>query len=226
VSSQLRRSSENPRRHDLVFVRPAAWRSFLETRDDLAKDPLVAAWVDQGWPLIARRYAPNENNGVPLGLPLPPAARKQRIGLLMNSADIVSTTRPPLLSAAVRVAPAAWVPTLRTLDNLTTRYGVEARVFGSLAWCLLTGLNYLSASSDFDFTLSLPRPGEFARLITELAALDSTAPMRLDGEMVRDDGAGVHWRELHSGAREVLAKTVGKPTLLNSAEFIGGRIRS
>jgi phosphoribosyl-dephospho-CoA transferase len=226
VSSQLRRSSENPRRHDLVFVRPAAWRSFLETRDDLAKDPLVAAWVDQGWPLIARRYAPNENNGVPLGLPLPPAARKQRIGLLMDSADMVSTTRPPLLSAALRVAPAAWVPTLRKLGNVTTRYGVEARVFGSLAWCLLTGLNYLSANSDLDFTLSLPRPGAFARLITELAAIDSTAPMRLDGEIVRDDGAGVQWRELHSGAREVLAKTVGKPTLLNSAEFIGGRIRS
>jgi phosphoribosyl-dephospho-CoA transferase len=48
--------------------------------------------------------------------------------------------------------------------------------------------------------------------------------MRLDGEIVRDDGAGVHWRELYSGACEVLAKTVGGPTLLNSAEFIGGSI--
>jgi len=46
--------------------------------------------------------------------------------------------------------------------------------------------------------------------------------MRLDGEIVRGDGAGVHWRGTALGAREVLAKTVGRPTLLNSAEFIGG----
>jgi phosphoribosyl-dephospho-CoA transferase len=105
-------------------------------------------------------------------------------------------------------------------------YGMEARVFGSLAWCLLTGLNYLSASSDLDFILSLPRPREVADLMTELAIIDSVAPMRLDGEIVRDDGAGVHWRELHSGARDVLAKTIGTPTLLNSDEFIRGSIQS
>jgi phosphoribosyl-dephospho-CoA transferase len=140
----------------------------------------------------------------------------------MDPAGIRSTARPPLLSAAIRVAPKGWAPTLNTLDAVATRYGVEARVFGSLAWCWLTGLNYLSASSDLDFTLSLPRPREFAELMTELAAIDNAAPMRLDGEMVRDDGAGVHWRELYSGAREVLVKTVRQSTLLNSAEIIGG----
>jgi phosphoribosyl-dephospho-CoA transferase len=102
--------------------------------------------------------------------------------------------------------------------------GVEARVFGGLAWRLLTGLNYLSVSSDLDFILSVPRPRDLTELMTELDSIDSAAPMRLDGEIVRDDGAGVHWRELHSGARHVLAKTVGRPTLLNSAEFIGGSI--
>ena len=224
MSSHSRRNSENPRRHDLVFVCPAAWRSFLDTRDDLADDPLVAGWVDRKWPLIARRLAADEGHGVPLGLPLPPSAGKRRIGLLMDPADIASTARPPLLSAAFRVAPDAWIPTLRTLNYVATRYAVEARVFGSLAWCLLTGLNYLSANSDLDFTLSLPRPGEFAELMTELAVIDRAAPMRLDGEIVRDDGAGVHWRELRSGARDVLAKTVRQPTLLNSAEFIGRSI--
>jgi phosphoribosyl-dephospho-CoA transferase len=110
------------------------------------------------------------------------------------------------------------------LDHVAARLGVEARVFGSLAWCLLTGLNYLTGRSDLDFILSLPHPRHFAVLMTELGSIDSAAPMRLDGEMVRDDGAGVQWRELHSGAGEVLAKTLGGPTLLNSAEFIGGSI--
>jgi len=224
MSSHSRRSSENPRRHDLVFVSPTAWRSFLETRDELADDPLVAGWINRGWPLIARRLAADEGQGVPLGLPLPPSAGKRRIGLLMDPAGIASIARPPLLSAAFRVAPVAWIPTLRTLNYVATRYAVEARVFGSLAWCLLTGLNYLSESSDLDFILSLPRPRDFPELMTELDSIDSAAPMRLDGEIVRDDGAGVHWRELHSGAREVLAKTVRRPTLLNSAEFIGGSV--
>jgi phosphoribosyl-dephospho-CoA transferase len=224
VNLPSRRASENPRRHDLVFVSPTAWRSFLESRAELADDALVAGWVDRGWPLIARRLAPEEGHGVPLGLPLPPSAGKRRIGLLMDPVGIRSTARPPLLSAAFRVAPAAWIPTLRTLNHVATRLGVEARVFGSLAWCLLTGLNYLSVSSDLDFILSLPRPRDFPELMTELDSIDSAAPMRLDGEIVGDDGVGVHWRELHSGARDVLAKTVGRPTLLNSAEFIGGSV--
>jgi phosphoribosyl-dephospho-CoA transferase len=226
MSSPSRRASEHPRRHDLVFVSPTAWRSFLESRAELAEDALVAGWVDRGWPLIARRLAPEEGHGVPVGLPLPPSAGKRRIGLLMDPVGIRSTARPPLLSAAFRVAPAAWRPTLRTLNRVATRLGVEARVFGSLAWCLLTGLNYLSASSDLDFILSLPRPRDLPELMTELDSIDSAAPMRLDGEIVRDDGAGVHWRELHSGASDVLAKTVGTPTLLNAAEFIGGSIQS
>jgi phosphoribosyl-dephospho-CoA transferase len=60
--------------------------------------------------------------------------------------------------------------------------------------------------------------------MTELDSIDRAAPMRLDGEIMRDDGAGVHWRELRSGARDVLAKTVGRPRLFNAAEFIGGSI--
>jgi phosphoribosyl-dephospho-CoA transferase len=110
------------------------------------------------------------------------------------------------------------------LNHVAARLGVEARVFGSLAWCLLTGLNYLSGSSDLDFILSLPHPRDFAKLMTELDSIDGDAPMRLDGEFVRDDGAGVHWRELHSGARDVLAKTAATPRLMNSTEFIGGSI--
>jgi phosphoribosyl-dephospho-CoA transferase len=226
MNSPSRCASENPRRHDLVFVSPTAWRSFLESRADLADDPLAAGWVDRGWPLIARRLMREEGHGVPLGLPLPPSAGKRRIGLLMDPAGIRSTARPPLLSAAFRVAPAAWIPTLRTLDYVAARLGVEARVFGSLAWCLLTGLDYLSVRSDLDFILSLPHPRDFAELMAALGSIDSAAPMRLGGEIVRDDGAGVHWRELHSGARDVLAKTVGGPTLLNSAEFTGGSISS
>src|SRR5258708_32667151 len=127
VSSPSRRASENPRRHDLAFVSPTAWRSFVETRDDLAEDPLVAGWVDRGWPLIARRSAPEEGHGVPLGLPLPPSAGKRRIGLLMDPVGIRSTARPPLLSAAFRVSPAAWVPSSGALNQMSHHLVWESR---------------------------------------------------------------------------------------------------
>ena len=140
----------------------------------------------------------------------------------MDPTSVRSIKRPPLLSTALWAAPAAWLPTMRALDNVAVRHGLEARVFGSLAWCLLTGMNYLNARSDLDFILSPSRSAGFAGLTTELAAIASAAPMQLDGEIVRSDGAGVHWRELQSGARVVLAKTVREPILLNSAEFISG----
>ena len=43
--------------------------------------------------------------------------------------------------------------------------------------------------------------------------------MRLDGELVRDDGAAVNWRELQAGAREILVKTVGGVALIERQHF-------
>ena len=50
--------------------------------------------------------------------------------------------------------------------------------------------------------------------------------MRLDGELVRDDGASVNWRELHTGEREVLVKTTDGVTLLDANHFLGGKVLS
>ena len=54
----------------------------------------------------------------------------------------------------------------------------------------------------------------------------SAAPMRLDGELVRDDGAAVNWRVVHEGAREVLVKTTGEATLLPVSRFLADEVRS
>jgi phosphoribosyl-dephospho-CoA transferase len=208
------------RRHDMIFVSPAAWRALLETRDDLAAEPLVAGWIDRGWPLVARRATPCETSGIALGLPLPPFAGKRRISVLIQPDDIVSTAPPPPLSAAIGAAPACWRPALDEVASLVSRYGIEARVFGSLAWQSLTGLQYLSDSSDLDILLPLPRDNDPIELTAGLAAIEATAPMRLDGEFLRDDGAGVNWRELHAGAREILVKTTDDVALLDTSVFL------
>jgi phosphoribosyl-dephospho-CoA transferase len=177
-------SSQNdpkPRRHDLIFLSPVAWRSLVKTRDDLAGEPLVAGWVDRGWPLVARRLMPDEADGLALGLPLPPLAGKRRLSVLIRPDDIVSTAPPPTLSAAASVAPETWRHTLDKVASLASRHGVEARVFGSLAWRNLTGLEYLSPGSDLDLLLPLPRTG-VARLTAGLAAIEVQAPMRLTAD--------------------------------------------
>jgi phosphoribosyl-dephospho-CoA transferase len=213
------------RRHDLVFMSPVAWRTLLQTRDDLAEEPLVAGWVDRCWPLVARRPMPGEKLGVALGLPLPPFAGKRRLSVLIQPDDIVSTAPPPPLNAAIGAAPACWRPALDELASLAFRHGIEARVFGSLAWQSLTGLQYLTDSSDLDVLLPLPRDNDPIELTAGLAAIEATAPMRLDGELVRDDGAGVNWRELHDGAREILIKTASGVALLDTSVFLSSEFQ-
>lgn len=154
-----------------------------------------------------------------MGLPLPPSAGKRRIDILMATADIVSTAPPLPLGVAIGAAPAAWQPTLAKVMNMAQRHGVEARVFGSLAWRALTGLDYLTARSDLDLLFPMRRSSDPMPLVAELGEIDSNAPMRLDGEIVRDDGAAVNWRELHSGTPDVLVKTLREVKLLSAGLF-------
>jgi phosphoribosyl-dephospho-CoA transferase len=118
------------------------------------------------------------------------------------------------------MAPRAWWPTLDAVRELAGKYSVEARVFGSLAWRALTGLDYLTDRSDLDLLLYVHRDTDLHHLTAELAGIEATAPMRLDGELVRDDGAAVNWRELPTGSREILVKTVGGVALIDREHFL------
>lgn len=226
MTSLSNQHSRMVRRHDLIFVSPAAWRALLQTREDLARDLLVAGWVDRGWPLIARRATPCEKPGITLGLPLPPFAGKRRLSIVMQPDDIVSTAPPPRLRDAIGVAPARWRDAMDEIASLASRHGVEARIFGSLAWQSLTGLEYLTATSDLDLLLPVRNDNDLAALTAGLAAIEATAPMRFDGELMRDDGAGVNWRELHAGNSEILIKTTAGVALLDAGVFLGSEIRS
>jgi phosphoribosyl-dephospho-CoA transferase len=219
MTSPFNTNSPDLRRHDLVDVSPAAWRTLVQGREDLARDALVRGWVSRGWPLVVRRFEPDEADGIPLGLPLPPVLGKRRLAVLMRPGDIVSTA-PPGLSAAVGFAPAPWRPSLERIVDLAAEHGIVAHIFGSLAWRMLTGLDYLTASSDLDLLLPIPRAGDVDRLTAGLAAIEAAAPMRLDGELVRADGAAVNWRELHAGECEVLVKRRRDAVLLRTADFL------
>lgn len=209
------------RRHQLVFAHRAAWDSLVQSRDDLTGDSLVRDWVRNGWPLIMRRRLPGEIDGLSLGLPLPPSAGKRRIAVRLHHEDIASTRPLPELTEVLRGAPVQWRPFLGELAGIARTYGVRAGVFGSLGWQWLTGLNYLGPRSDVDIAWALPSQDRIDQLLEDLAELDSRSPVRLDGEFVREDGAGVNWRELRAGAAEVALKTASDVILYSRAAFLG-----
>ncbi|PJG56253.1 malonate decarboxylase holo-[acyl-carrier-protein] synthase [Bradyrhizobium forestalis] len=215
-----------PGRHDLVFVSPAGWRTMLDARGDLATDALVARWPKMRWPTIRRRALPGEANGLALGLPLPPSAGKRRISLLVDDDHVTSVARPPLLRQARAYAPRNWWPTLDRLDALARRHAVDARVFGSLAWQSLTGLDYVTTRSDLDVLFEFRAETDIDRFVADVAAIETDAPMRLDGELMAADGAAVNWREFHGGASELLVKNIECVVLLGRRQFISGAMAS
>jgi phosphoribosyl-dephospho-CoA transferase len=215
------------RRHTLVTLTAAGWGAALARDPALAADPLVQAWAAHGRPLIVRRASPDEADAgrVPLGLPLPPSAGKRRIALNV-AADALATVAPlPALSDVLAAAPDAWRTALRELEALGKRCGVQGRVFGSLAWQTLTGERYLGESSDLDLVFPLPNPASLTPLLDGIAAIDAHASMRIDGELLRDDGAGVNWRELHARQPEVAVKTAISVELMPAGVFVTGGTR-
>lgn len=211
------------RRHTLVTLTVAGWGAAFARDPALAADPLVREWVERGWPLIVRRASPDEADAgrVPLGLPLPPAAGKRRIALNVAADALETVGSLPALADVLAASPDAWHAPLRELDALGARCSVQGRVFGSLAWQALTGERYLGALSDLDIVFPLPNAASLAPLLDGLAAIDARAPMRIDGELLRDDGAGVNWRELHARLPEVAVKTAIAVELMPAGAFTG-----
>ncbi|HEY8015848.1 MAG TPA: malonate decarboxylase holo-[acyl-carrier-protein] synthase [Dongiaceae bacterium] len=214
------------RRHDLIFLSPAGWRALLAARADLAAEPLLARWVENGWPVIGRRPMASDGPGVPAGLPLPPFAGKNRLSFLLPPADIVAMAPPPVLDDVMPMAPVAWRHALGEVEAMASRHAIEARVFGSLAWQALTGLNYLTDRSDLDLLLELRRDTDLQALAEDLAGIEICAPMRLDGELIRRDGAAINWRELRTATGEILVKTLGGVALLDRSQFLRGEFPS
>ena len=214
--------AERPlRRHQLARVHPAPWEALLRARADLAGEPLLCDWATQGRPLIVRRRGPLDGDGVLLGLPLPPSAGKRRIAVEMRAGDIVSVSPLPSVSQVLGAAPLAWQPCLQELTELSRAYAIRGGVFGSLCWQWLTGLKYLSPRSDVDIAWTLPQPDRLEGFLDDLAAVDARAPMRLDGELLRADGAGANWRELHARGAELVLKTADRVLLSARAAFVG-----
>ena len=201
------------RRHDLLRPSPQAWDAMLRSRPDLADAPLLKDWVRLGRPVIVRRRLPGEGlTDVPAAVPLPPSHGKQRIAVGFPPGAALAAAPPILLRDATAAAPAGWRRIIASLVAVGEDAGVEPCVFGGLLWEHLTGLAYLTAGSDLDLLWRVPGESVAEQVVQALARLDVAGPVRLDGELVLSDGAGVNWREFaqarRAGGSTVLTKTM------------------
>jgi len=213
------------RRHDLLHVAPKIWASVLALSPPLADLPLLGEWADRGWPVIVRRRGEADNRHlVPVGVPLPPAAGKRRVALLIPPEGVLQRSRPPLLDATASAADPNWRSTIDALVAVGARSGVEPAAFGSLLWQHLTGLAYLSPHSDLDVLWPIPANFDAHALVCRIAEIQHDAPLRIDGEIIFPDGSAVNWRELWNVLQAadratVLAKTMESVQLLDVASL-------
>ncbi len=202
-------------RHRIVTLDPAYWASVVKARPELP--PVVVEWVASGRPLIARRPTCGDGaGGVPLGLPLPPSLGKQRLAFVVPPDAILADAPPPLLAHAAKAAPEEWRATIAALVALDP----GTRCFGSLAWAWLTGLPYLSATSDLDCLWTVADANAADRQVAAIAGIEADAPIGLDGELLAPTGHAVQWREWASGAHEMLVKAAdGNRVITRDAVF-------
>jgi phosphoribosyl-dephospho-CoA transferase len=204
-------------RHQIVRLVPGAWPAVVEAHPVLKALPAARDWAAFGRPLIARRTASGDGEGmVPLGLPLPPSLGKQRLVISVPPEWVMASDNPPLLSDAMTVAPAAWKKTIAELVEVDG----DVRCFGSLAWEYLTGLRYLSDTSDLDLIWHVSTKDGADGLVVKIAPIEADAPFRIDGEVICPGGLAIQWREWASAAPELLAKAWDGNRLVTRASVL------
>ena len=194
-------------RHTLVYLAPETWAPLIAPDEP----DLLRNWAADGRPAIARRILCDDGDAIALGVPLPPALGKRRVALRCAPEAVVRTTPPPLLRDAAAAAPRAWQMTIAALLLCDPKM----RCFGSLAWQHLTGLDYLTDTSDIDLILECAAPAIADARAAKIESVDAAAPMRIDAELVAPDGAAVQWREWRSDADQLLAKSPAAARLVD-----------
>lgn len=186
-------------RHDLVWLTPDGWQSALEQAGP-AERPALERWQREDWPAVVRRKdADALPSVVSAGVALPPepgTGIKPRIALRVDGSCIARHSPPIAIAEAAAAAPSRWRPALEALARDAQELGLRA--YGSLALQSITGLSYLTATSDIDLLLV---PSTRAQLDAGLKLMTSAcADLPLDGEVVFPSGDAVAWKEWRDAA--------------------------
>lgn len=211
-------------RHSLAWLLPVACAgASLNGRaciDHSAARKLLADWVTGGRPLIVTRQPDDPGGRVAMGLALPPAKGKFRLGFLVDRAAIARITPPPALADAGPFLPAAWQAKIAALLAAPAISAAQPRVYGSAAMQMHSDEACVTDGSDLDLLLAPATWPAVQAALQALAAIDAslTGP-RLDGEILAPDGGAVAWRELRGEPAKLLVKRCCGVDLEASANF-------
>ncbi|MHB1237114.1 MAG: malonate decarboxylase holo-[acyl-carrier-protein] synthase [Gallionella sp.] len=237
-------------RHSLVWMRPNCRAAVAAQVKDGATHTQVAAWLAADRPLVVARQpcgaalpdtitpgtisvtsgtisvTPGTISAgtISTGLALPPAPDKRRIALVVAAHEIARHTQPLLLADAIAHAPAAWQPALAELHDAAINIGIKLRVFGSLAWQALSGLQYLTPHSDIDLLWNPLSHAQLQQGIVLLARWEQDHGLRADGEVLFGASSAVSWREWAAlkpgGDQRVLVKRESGAELVAASQLL------
>ena len=212
------------RRHRLAYLHPSAWREITRRGWDPVARECLSHWTDRGLPLVVTRQS-SADGGIALGVSAPMIWERRRLSLRAPRNAIERLDDFPLAHAALANLPPASRAALERLLPSLDSIGVQARIYGSHGWQLLTNLPYLHPLSDLDLWIGVGDAACADAVATALCASPSRPDEpRLDGELVWPDGRAVAWREWaawrSTGMRgPVLAKRFDAVALEEAAAF-------
>jgi phosphoribosyl-dephospho-CoA transferase len=199
----------NLRRHDWVYLEPAALPSFA------ACDETAGGWIRdriaRGVPLVATRQCVADGF-VALGAVLPANLGRTRVACVVPERSVSRTRGPITVAEAGTVLPRATAAALDRFAAALAALGARAGIYGSTAWEFVTGDAYRHAGSDLDLICDVA-PGD--SLAACLAAFEDAArrvPVRIDGEIRFACDCAVAWRELADARRSGLDLVLAKGT--------------
>lgn len=211
-------------RHNRVWLSSSGWQRACAAASP-AHLSALQRWAANDWPLVVRRsesVLPADSLG--LGLALPPDAQtgvKTRIPLKVALHEIAQHEPPLAFSAVASAVPSAWQAAYTDLIHELDAAQLELRVYGSLALQAVTGLPYLTATSDIDVLFS---PRTHAQLQQGLQILQTYSQhLPLDGEIVFASGRAVAWKEWANAANsshKVMAKSMTTLNLMNVDDLL------
>lgn len=213
-------------RHSRVWLSARGWQHVLQSAPPAFHEQMHA-WSQAGWPVIARRAdADADNDQVCLGLAIPPqpgCGTRPRIALRVGTAEVVQVLPPVALESLTAVIPEAWRAAYALLVQDASASQLSFQAFGSVALQAVTGLAYITPSSDIDL---LFYPTRRSQLRQALSLLEKHAlHLPIDGEFVFPTGDAVSWKEWSQATRagngpRVLAKGRQSVRLATAADLI------
>ena len=162
----------------------------------LPADDVLRTWLAQGHPLMVRSPCLSTDGAkVCVGLSLPPNPQKRRLAFELPRALVREVAPPPLC-----------LPSTELLQQIQTAAEAELRTFGSHAWQRLTGLPYVTETSDIDLLIFLNSRQSWENTRHHLEQISWSSSPRIDLEIVLAGDASFSWREFSTSPQRLLFK--------------------